>query len=236
MAFAGQLCAWVQGGCVIGWEYISTGRWWATLMRHYLLACPPLPLAPGVGVAAFAAVLVALGSGALGATSGLLGAVLAAVALAAVAVAADEGRTSAQDAQKASGWRRRGLDGGHGRVFPCVSPGSGQPCPLREILTAATASPKRGSRGATVLHLQVTVTVAPASCTGRRYVPQDTSAAPYPWAGPPRHPTAKAGPSRALPCLTERAPQSDSKIVHRSPLNQQVNALGCSPTPDLRGN
>jgi hypothetical protein len=40
-------------------------------MRHYLLARAPLPLACGVSVAALAAVLVAFGSGALGATSGL---------------------------------------------------------------------------------------------------------------------------------------------------------------------
>ena len=71
LALAALACVWIQSGCVAGWEYISAGRWWATLMRHYLLARAPLPLACGVSVAALAAVLVAFGSGALGATSGL---------------------------------------------------------------------------------------------------------------------------------------------------------------------
>ena len=87
LALAALACVWIQSGCVAGWEYISTGWWWATLMRHCLLARPPLPLAPGVGVTALAAVLVAFGSGALGATSGLVRAGRAAVALAAVAAA-----------------------------------------------------------------------------------------------------------------------------------------------------
>ena len=92
-------------------------------MRHCLLARPPLPLAPGVGVAALAAVLVAFGSGALGATSGLVRAGRAAVALAAVAVAADEHSAATQGAQKASGrWWRRGLGGGHGRSIPMREP------------------------------------------------------------------------------------------------------------------
>ena len=122
-ALAALTCVWIQSGCVAGWEYISTGWWWATLMRHCLLARPPLPLAPGVGVTALAAVLVAFGSGALGATSGLVRAGRAAVALAAVAVAADEHSAATQGAQKASGrWWRRGLGGGHGRSIPMREP------------------------------------------------------------------------------------------------------------------
>jgi hypothetical protein len=103
VAIAGLTGVWIQSGCVAGRQYISAGWWWATLMRHYLLASAPLPLACGVSVAALTAVLVALGSGTLGATSGLERAPCAAVALAAVAVAADEHSAAAQGAQKASG-------------------------------------------------------------------------------------------------------------------------------------
>ena len=71
MALAALICIRVHSGCVAGREYISAGRWWATLMRHYLLARAPLPLASGVGVTASATVLVAFGSRALGTTSGL---------------------------------------------------------------------------------------------------------------------------------------------------------------------
>ena len=71
VALAALICTGLQGYCFVWWEYISTGQWWATLMRHHLLACPPLPLAPGMRMTAFAAVLVALGRIALGATSGL---------------------------------------------------------------------------------------------------------------------------------------------------------------------
>lgn len=108
VACAVQICAKVQGGCFAGWQYISTGLWWATLMRHSLLTRPPLPLALGVSVAAFAAVLVALGRSTLGTTSGLQGAGGAAVALAAVAVAADEHSAATAGAHKAPGqWRKR---------------------------------------------------------------------------------------------------------------------------------
>jgi len=103
VALAGLTRVGIQSGCVAGRQYTSTGRWWATLMRHYLLTGPPPPLALGVGVAAFAAVLVALAGRALGATSGLLRAGCAAVALAAVAVATDEHRAAAQGAEKSSG-------------------------------------------------------------------------------------------------------------------------------------
>ena len=68
------MCADLRGCCFVWWEYISTGRRWATLMRHYvchnLLAHPPLALAPGMRMATFAAILVALSSGPLGASSG----------------------------------------------------------------------------------------------------------------------------------------------------------------------
>ena len=105
VALAGLTGVWVQSGCVAGRQYISAGWWWATLMRHYLLASAPLPLACGVSVAALAAVLVAFAGSALGATSGLVRAGSAAVALATVAVAADEHSAATQGAQKASGWR-----------------------------------------------------------------------------------------------------------------------------------
>ena len=103
VALAGLTRVGIQSGFVAGRQYTSTARWWATLMRHYLPTGPPSPLALGMGVAAFAAVLVALARSALGATSGLVRAGGAAVALAAVAVAADEHRAATQGAQKTSG-------------------------------------------------------------------------------------------------------------------------------------
>ena len=64
---------------------------------------------------------------------------------------------------------------GMGGPFPCVSRCSGQPRPLREILTAATAPSKAVGLGARRwVARKVTATVAPASwhrypiCTARR--------------------------------------------------------------------
>ena len=74
-------------------------------MRHFLFARPPLPLAPGVGVTAFASVLVALGSSTLGASSGLARTSGAAIALPPVAVAADGDSAVAAGAQKEPGRR-----------------------------------------------------------------------------------------------------------------------------------
>ena len=71
MAFAGLTCTGLQGCCFVGWEYISTVWWRATVMRHHLLARPPLPLATGMGMTAFAAVLVSLARSTLGTASGL---------------------------------------------------------------------------------------------------------------------------------------------------------------------
>ena len=115
-------------------------------LRHDLLAPPPLTLAPGVGMTAFAAVLVALGRIALGATSGLARTSGAAIALPPVAVAADGDSAAAAGAQKEPGRR---LGSWHGRSCPCVKPTSGQPRPLREILRAQRCSPV-GPRGAAV--------------------------------------------------------------------------------------
>jgi len=105
VALAALICAGLLGDGFVGWEYISTGRWWATLMRHYSFARPPLTLAPGVRMTAFTAVLVALGSSALGATSGLARTSRAAIALTPVAVAADGYSATAAGAQKGPGWR-----------------------------------------------------------------------------------------------------------------------------------
>jgi len=74
-------------------------------MRHYVLARPPLPLAPGMGMTTFAAVLVALGGSTLGAASGLARASRAAIALTTVAVAADDYSAAAAGAQKEPGRR-----------------------------------------------------------------------------------------------------------------------------------
>ena len=116
VALADLTCAGLRGCCFVWWEYISTGRWWATLMRHYLrhylLAPPPSPLAPGVGMTAFAAVLVALGSSTLGARSGLARTSGTAIALTPVAVAADGYSATAAGAQKEPGRR---LNSWHGR-------------------------------------------------------------------------------------------------------------------------
>ena len=154
VALAALICAGLRGCCFVWWEYISTGRWWATLMRHYLrhalahylFARPPLRLAPGMRMTAFAAVLVALGSSTLGATSGQARTIGAAIALTPVAVAADGDSAAAAGAQKEPGRR---LSGWHGRCGPCVKPSSGQPRPLREILRAQRCSPV-GPRGAAV--------------------------------------------------------------------------------------
>jgi hypothetical protein len=81
-------------------------------MRHFLFARPPLPLAPGVGVTAFAAVLVALTSSTLGTTSGQARTISAAIALTPVAVAADAYSAAAAGAQKKPGRR---LGSWHGR-------------------------------------------------------------------------------------------------------------------------
>ena len=147
VALAAVICAGFRGCCFVGWEYISTGRWWAALMRHYLLARPPLPLAPGMCMTAFATVLVAPGGSALGASSGLARAIGTAIALTPVAVAADEDSTATTGAQKGPGWQLVSL---HGRSGPCVKPTSGQPRMLREILCVQRCSPEWGSRGAAV--------------------------------------------------------------------------------------
>ena len=97
-------------------------------MRHHLLARPPLPLAPGMGMTAFAAVLVAFASSALGASSGLARTRGTAIALTPVAVAADEYSAATAGAQKEPGWR---LGSGHGQSSPCVK---------RDCRTATLAS------------------------------------------------------------------------------------------------
>lgn len=203
----------LRGCCLVGWEYISTGRWWATLMRHHLLACPPLPLALGVGMTALAAGLVALAGSTLGATSGLARTSGAAIALTTVAVAADEYSSTAAGAQKEPGRR---LGSWHGQSSPCVKPASGQPRTLREILCAQRCSPV-GPRGAAV---GLTWRLLPLSrlllTQARRFVAQKSSAVPYLCAGSLPPPHSKAGSPRTHPCPTERALQFDSKEVQRS--------------------
>ena len=107
---------------------------------------------------------------------------------------------------------------GMGGPFPCVSLCSGQPRPLREILTAATAPYKAVGLGARQwVYRKVTATVAPASCTGRQCVTQNTSAAPYPCAGSSPLAMAKAGTLRTRLCPVQRAP-FDSKEIQSSQL------------------
>ena len=74
-------------------------------MRHYLLSPPQLTLAPGVGMTALAAVLVAFASSTLGASSGLARTSGAAIALTPVTVAADAYGAAAAGAQKEPGRR-----------------------------------------------------------------------------------------------------------------------------------
>ena len=93
---------------------------------------------------------------------------------------------------------------------------AGQPRPLREILTAATAPSKAGGLGARQwVYRKFTVTVAPASYTGRRYVTQKTSAAPYPCAGslPPSHGHSRHAPPAHLSALQNGHPPFNSKEV-----------------------
>ena len=147
VALAALMRAGLRGCCFVWWEYIRTGRWWATLMRHYSFARPPLTLAPGMRMTAFAAVLVALTSSPLGASSGLARTSRAAIALTPVAVAADGDSAATAGAQKEPGRR---LKCWHGRSGPCVKPSSGQPRSLREILDAQRRPPEWGFRGAAV--------------------------------------------------------------------------------------
>lgn len=146
VALAVLIYADLRGCCLVGWEYIKNGRWWATLMRHYLLTRAPLPLAVGVRVTALAAVLIALGGCALGAPSGLVRTSGAAIALTTVTVAANDDGAAAASAKKES---RRWLIGLHGQSSPCVKSVSGQPPTLREILRTQRCSPV-GPRGAAV--------------------------------------------------------------------------------------
>ncbi len=146
VAFAALICAGLRGCSFVGWEYTITGRWWATLMRHYFFTRPPLRLAPRVRMTTFAAVLVALGGRALGATSGLARTRSTAVALTAVARAADDYSAATEGAQKEPGWR---LGSGHGQSSPCVKSAPGQPRTPCEILRVQRCSPV-GPRGATV--------------------------------------------------------------------------------------
>ena len=134
-------------------------------MRHYLLTRPPLPLTPGMGETALAAVLVALASSALGASSGLTRTIGAAITLTTVAVAADEDRAATVGAQKEPGWWLVSL---HGRSCPCVKT-------MLQLLDSHTRCVKYYVRNVALqkglgarqwVYLQVTDTVAPASYTG----------------------------------------------------------------------
>jgi len=95
--FAGQLLRLVgvhQHRAVVGYPDTSP-----------FFSRPLLRLAPGMGMATFAAVLIALGSSPLGASSGLARTIGAAIALPPVAVAADDYSAAAAGTQKEPGWR-----------------------------------------------------------------------------------------------------------------------------------
>ncbi len=49
--------------CRFGRQLNRQGRWWGTLMRHFVLPGPVLTLAFGVGMAATMRVLIATASG-----------------------------------------------------------------------------------------------------------------------------------------------------------------------------
>ena len=203
-------------------------------LRHALLARPPLTLAPGMCMAAFAAVLVALTSSALGATSGLARTRGAAIALTAVAVAADEYSAATAGAQKEPGRR---LGRWHGQSSPCVKPDSGQPRSLREILRAQRCPPEWGVSGrgsgftCKLLSLsRLLLTQAWA------FVTQKTSVVTCHRADSLQPSQSKASSTRTHPGPTERAPQFDSKEVQKSRRAQPVNTAGRLPTPDISGN
>lgn len=203
-------------------------------MRHDLLARPPLPLAPGVGMTAFAAVLVALTSSTLGATSGLARTIGAAIALTAVAVAADDYSAAAAGAQKEPGWR---LGSGHGLSCLRVKPSSGQPLALREILRTQRRPSELGVSGRDsgfTCKLLSLSRLLPTQAS--RFVTQKTSVVPCPSAHSLSPSRFKASSTRTHPGPTERVPQFDSKEVQRSRPPQQVNATGRLSTPDLNGN
>ena len=231
VALAALICAGLRGCCFVGWEYISIGRWWATLMRHDLFARPPLTLAPGMCMTAFAAVLVALASSTLGASSGLARTIGAAIALTPVAVAADGYSATAAGAQKEPGRR---LSGWHGCTCPCVKPTlDSHPCFVKYY--ACNVALQWGLGARQCVYLQVTGTVAPASYTGKAICNAKSIAVPSPCADSLPPSQSKARSPRAQSVFHGLGPSFNSKEVQRSRRGQRVNPSGRLPTPGLNG-
>ena len=88
--------------CRFGRQLNRQGRWWGTVMRHFLLPSPVLALALGVGTAAAIRVLIATTSGSYRLMAGLWRTSCGAVAVAAITVAADQHGGAAAGAQVAS--------------------------------------------------------------------------------------------------------------------------------------
>jgi len=88
--------------CRFGRQLNRQGRWWGTVMRHFLLPSPVLALAVGVGAAAAMGVLIATPRGSYRLMAGLWRTSSRAVAVAAITVAADQHGGTAAGAQVAS--------------------------------------------------------------------------------------------------------------------------------------
>ena len=90
--------------CRFGCQLNRQGRWWGTLMRHFLLSSPVSTLAFGMGATASMRVLIATAGGPYRLVTCLRRASLRAVAVAAITIAADKHGGAAAGAQVAASW------------------------------------------------------------------------------------------------------------------------------------
>lgn len=88
--------------CRFGRQLNRQGRWWGTLMRHFLLSGPVSTLAFGMGATAAMRVLIATAGSPYRLVACLRRASLRAVAVAAITIAAHKHRCAATSAQVAS--------------------------------------------------------------------------------------------------------------------------------------
>jgi len=90
--------------CRFGRQLNRQGRWWGTLMRHFLLSGPVSTLAFGMGATAPMRVLVAIAGGPYRLLACLRRASRRAVAVAPITIAADKHGGAAASAQVAASW------------------------------------------------------------------------------------------------------------------------------------
>lgn len=90
--------------CRFGRQLNRQGRWWGTLMRHFLLSGPVSTLAFGMGATAPMRVLIATAGSPYRLVACLQRASLRAVAVAVITIAADKHGGAAAGAQVAASW------------------------------------------------------------------------------------------------------------------------------------